>query len=434
LPPTLRKNLELARAVIAKTDQYRDRAEQARQRYEVVEPPPAPPSLPAPLEINQEKPSGVDFPQATPPFLTATLMRKMNDDFGEFKRVEEEANSLDALTEELVKTVFKKMEPVKMIKEGVSFRVLNEHYPVFGEILSTVASAFNDWAFERVRSQVAQSVLYQKATNPQLSFQTIIDQQASKGASAAPLQWSFYSEGWSIETNRALAVYAEGVETSKGKLVRISKQRQIEVLNARERDLGTRIGKLRRVGVALHDGGLVEVAARISTALDLLIKENENWPALGPLSEAQSQALSKIMRPVEESWASQRSTSNRAYPSHEFPSYSEIMVGDPLLAATNSLVDYAHEHLLLAVESSLDRPNEIVVERALGSGEFDELKSTHDGRVAEEVRRQAAIREEQIKREQEIARQKAWREEIRRQEIERREYEHRQRYEHPVVE
>ena len=441
-PAFLTANLRTAVTLIEHTDEYKARAREAALKYQLKESPGGDTrGLPMP-EVKEQQRSEISGVKEAPSSLTERIMKRADADLNDFKKAVQKKSpkleSGESLDEELVNKTFEEVEPLEVLENSAfSFRELNEHYPVFGELASTVASAFNDWAFNRIRSHLADRVAAKKLEQPGTRIDTLVNAEIGKAAMEARLEWSFYSKSWSNETTRALSVELRMVVISKRKLFEEAKRKQVEGVTVRAQSVRARIRKLRDLGGALSDRDLRVAAEKMDVALGKLLVEEEHWPPLGPVPAARLTRLDGILNPLRSNWATQRVATYRAYLSHQFPeSESDPEANNPLFGVGDSLLDYTHEYLLLTVEESLaGRTNKAIVKQQLGR-EFDTLEATHNLRVAQEKQRQEAIRREAAKREAARREEVRQREEFRRQQEElrriERQHEAERAYEHPV--
>jgi hypothetical protein len=436
-PTGLKTNLRAAVGLIQREDEYNALAREASQKYQLKETPPVELigiTLP---NVSDKLSSEEASSKAAPPNINARTMKRASDDLADFKKRMQtkrpNVGSDESLNEELVKKTFEEMEPLEVLQtSAVSFRELNEHYPVFGELVSTIASAFNDWAFDRIRSLAAERISTKKLQNPETRFAILVNSEVADAAAEAHFEWSFYSETWSSETSRMLVAELRTVTQSKERLFKRSEQRQVESVGTRDESLRADIAKLRALGIALSDPTLGSAAERMDVARGELLRESEHWPPLGPVRRDLFSRLDQILRPVKSNWAAQKKAATGPYLEPEFPNYAMSRDKNALLVTGDCLLAYVREHLVLTVEESLaGKKSQAIVKGQLGS-EFEYLRADYNHRVAQEQQRQQMIQwEREQKERQERAREQFQRhqEEIRREEHKR---EAEERYEHPV--
>jgi hypothetical protein len=420
-PELLRKNMDTAATFVQTMDDHNSRVTEAGFKYRLEDSDPVRTQTLSIPEDAAKRESEIVVLQPASGYVTREIMKSATEQLDSLRNVvrttQPRLESEGSLNEELVKKTFEAIEPLELMQKSISdFRALNERYPVFGELGSTIASAFNDWAFDRVRSRIAERVAARKVANPPTSLDSLIRSEAEQAAALAPLHWSLYSESWSRDTRNILARNQRAVAESDKNLYEASKERQQEALRSRSRVLRTQLAKLRDLGTALPDHRLSAEADRMDFALRELNKEVENWPPLGPVPAPQIAKLDAILRPLKANWSIQAAGVYRPYPEHQFPNYHiDIDVKSGMVVAAEYLLDYAHEYMLLTVERNLTgEKNQLILKQQLGA-DFEDLRAIHNQRVASEIARREAIRQEATRRQEEARRT----EEFRRQEQER---------------
>ena len=337
----------------------------------------------------------------------ATLLEVAKDpDFGNPDKEEPEAPQ-----DELLKKTFEKLLPAEHLTDHVSsLATLSGSYPVFGEFLSTIASAFADAGFQHLKRLAIRKILATHLSPTKSSMQSTIDRSAAEVASAVQFDWSQFSEAWKNRTELKIANRISSIAAVRARLIAEAsrdRDRQVATLSA---EVSAKRRELLKLSAGLEDTSLSEKADKIDGALRELDALSRSWPALGDVPSTQNQSLEEIVPRMSHIFTVDNPLMGITSPSHAFHYFAS---SDPV-AALHLLSSYSNDLIVTTVGKSATSPeSKRSAQRALGPAYYSYLGQWNaqvEARRAEiarqkEAKRQAAIeeyhREQEQQREQE---------------------------------
>ncbi len=297
-PATLRNAMQHAVLLIDARQQLQTFAEEAKARFrlEIAYPQAGTPFVP-PRNAEQEKATAEgQREKPAPDGLSPGRITELTAEAVAYKQAGEPSDDeKETGEEELIKKGMDKVSPIDLlVSHSDVLSVLKEHYPVFGEFISTISSAFTDATFQILKDHAVQDVIKATMFSFTKPLKNVIRDRALLDVQTATLDWSPYSDVWFETTDAHIAADIAAIGEAKAKLVAAASEKQAATLDRWVSDIRERELQIRKLGAALQDESLISQADSIEGSVAELVTISRDWPPLGSADASRKADLAAI--------------------------------------------------------------------------------------------------------------------------------------------
>ena len=295
----------------------------------------------------------------------------------------------DSTENELLDETLDSLDPVDHLSDSVqALRSITGQYPIFGEFISTVGSAFMEASFQRLREMSTRKAIRVKTANKNVPLRDVIATEVSATVDTVTFDWSPYTRAWIREQSANIKHERLAIDKTRSSLMHEALAKENERINQFSTQIDDKRVLLRRLG---KEDGNMEFTIEESLLLRTVPKLralSEGWPALGPPQAGQFAKVQSLLRQFvipEETEMPTYLTSNE--PSNVVG--SAVAKLPPLLFPSNNsarprrTLDTQFQpssHILLALELLTEHPDRLILVRLSQARSSEEkIKRFKDG-------------------------------------------------------